>query len=424
MNTTMENNSFFEGNYPYLDDLHGLYLQDYCPFDEKFYNLDEIMAKHLFYILRDNAIQTFFEDMNLGDWTKIDTHIFKDEKTGTKVKIGFKLWGTIDKNKSPFFSIFQNDNTDDYDYKIQFLALSKNSEYKNIRKIFVLGFLSKDEIIKIYKSFTPNKTRKYPSFTIDDLSDISKLVNKNTKNNKFKKTYDINKSEIETITRNIQKEIKIIDDSIYNTNPEPISKTINSNYIKQARDFSKSYSEKMYDDTTMDRSPFESKENTYLNTIQGKIAEMAVYDFLKDKDLVNEEDWNRMLRVWMINYDFGDFILPNNKVIDVKSYCSFDDNNPCFNLSSHNLEKNIDYFVFAVIEGIQTTKYNEKSFDENEYKVNLYGFISKNKIKSLINENKIKKNYPKYKYINVFYSTPFYSIPWKYIRPMNEIYKP
>ena len=32
------------------------------------------------------------------------------------------------------------------------------------------------------------------------------------------------------------------------------------------------------------------------------------------------------------NYDFGDFRLPDNKIIDVKSYTYFSENDPVFHL--------------------------------------------------------------------------------------------
>lgn len=153
------------------------------------------------------------------------------------------------------------------------------------------------------------------------------------------------------------------------------------------------------------------KEKLYLNTIQGKIAEMAVYDFLHDENLVNEKDWDRMLKILNYNYDFGDFILPNNKIIDVKSTTKINKDNPYFNLPTHNLEKDINYFVFAVIDD-----FDKNNLNKNKYKVDLYGFIDKYRIKSLINEKKITE-------VGIGSEISFYSIPWKYLKSTTEIYQ-
>ena len=187
--------------------------------------------------------------------------------------------------------------------------------------------------------------------------------------------------------------------------PEILSKTIQQDYIEQAKVFSKKFSEKMYETENKE------KEKLYLNTIQGKIAEMAVYDFLHDENLVNEKDWDRMLKILNYNYDFGDFILPNNKIIDVKSTTKINKDNPYFNLPTHNLEKDINYFVFAVIDD-----FDKNNLNKNKYKVDLYGFIDKYRIKSLINEKKITE-------VGIGSEISFYSIPWKYLKSTTEIYQ-
>ena len=396
----MDNNTFFEVDYSYQTELYKLYNQGSNGF--KF--LKEEVAKNIFSILKGVAERKFLKDINFGNWEWAESHIIKNKKNGIKIKMEFKLWYSIDKDKFPLFPIWESDNIKDYDYKIQFLALSRNVTYKNIEKIFVVGFLSKEDIIKIYKNFKPTLKCKYPCFTINELSPISEFVDLKVKTTK--ESYNIDIGEIKSITENIQKEIKVIEDSIDTQNPEIVSKFIRQNDIEQAKEFSRNFSEKIC------KNKNKSKWDIYLNTLQGKISEMAVYNFLHSENLVDERDWDRMLKILNCNYDFGDFILPNKKIIDVKSQGCFNWDNPYFYLSEHNLEKNIDYFVFSVIDNFD--KYNLK---KNKYKVDLYGFISKYKIKSLINEKKIDKGW--YKSGNYFYI-----IPWKYMRPMDEIYQP
>ena len=400
MNITMDNNTFFEVDYSYQTELYKLYNQGSNGF--KF--LKEEVAKNIFSILKGVVERKFLKDINFGNWEWTESHIIKNKKNGIKIKMEFKLWYSIDKDKLPLFPIWESDNIKDYDYKIQFLALSKNGTYKNIEKIFVVGFLSKEDIIKIYKNFKPTLKCKYPCFTINELSPISEFVDLKVKITK--ESYNIDIEEIKSITENIQKEIKVIEDSIDTQNPEIVSKFIRQDDIEQAKEFSRNFSEKIC------KNKNKSKWDIYLNTLQGKISEMAVYNFLHSENLVDERDCDRMLKILNCNYDFGDFILPNKKIIDVKSQGCFNWDNPYFYLSEHNLEKNIDYFVFSVIDNFD--KYNLK---KNKYKVDLYGFISKYKIKSLINEKKIDKGW--YKSGNYFYI-----IPWKYLRPMNEIYQP
>ena len=402
MNTTMDNNTFFEVDYSYQTELYKLYNS--CS-SNKFKFLKEEVAKNIFSILKDVAEREFLEDINFGNWEWDEPYIIKNKENRIKIKMEFKLWHSIDKDKLPLFPIWESDNIKDYDYKIQFLALSRNVTYKNIEKIFVVGFLSKEDIVKIYKNFKPTLKCKYPCFTINELSPISEFINLKDKN-KEKETPKITREEIENITKNIQNEIEVIENSIELNPPEILSKTIQQDYIEQAKVFSKKFSEKIYETENKE------KEKLYLNTIQGKIAEMAVYDFLHDENLANEKDWDRMLKILNYNYDFGDFILPNNKIIDVKSTTRIDKDNPCFTLPTHNLEKDIDYFIFAVIDD-----FDKDNLNKNKYKVDLYGFIDKYRIKSLINEKKITE-------VSIGSEISFYSIHWKYLKSITEIYQP
>lgn len=407
MNTTMDNNTFFEVDYSYQTELYKLYN---CCSSNKFKFLNEEVAKNIFSILSDRVFGEFLSDINPDKGLFCWPHIIENERTGLKIKSGFKLWSTINKDKLPFFSIWENDNFDDYDYKIQFLALSRDGTYKNIEKIFALGFISKENLIEIYKNFKPSLKCKYPCFTINELSPISEFINLKEEN-KEKETPKIARGEIENITKNIQNEIEVIENSMELNPPEILSKTIQQNYIEEAKIFSRKFSEKIYD------SENKEKEKLYLNTLQGKIAEMAVYDFLKDENLVDEKDWGRMLKILSGNYDFGDFILPNNKIIDVKSTTNFNKDNPYFNLPTHNLDKNINYFVFSVVKNGISIKTFNSPFNKPVCKVDLYGFIDKYKLKSLINENKITE-------VSIGPEISFYSIHWKYLKPITEIYKP
>lgn len=377
------------------------------PFDNTFLNtIKNKKQEEQTYLIGKYAFIEFLKKNSLNYSINEDS-IFVLKDSGLKIKISTKIWNTEKEtkySKLPYLNLFSHDKTKDYDYKIQLLALSKNGTYKNIEKIFVVGFLSKEDIIKIYKNFKPTLKCKYPCFTINELSPISEFVDLKVKITK--ESYNIDIEEIKSITENIQKEIKVIEDSIDTQNPEIVSKFIRQDDIEQAKEFSRNFSEKIC------KNKNKSKWDIYLNTLQGKISEMAVYNFLHSENLVDERDWDRMLKILNCNYDFGDFILPNKKIIDVKSQGCFNWDNPYFYLSEHNLEKNIDYFVFSVIDNFD--KYNLK---KNKYKVDLYGFISKYKIKSLINEKKIDKGW--YKSGNYFYI-----IPWKYLRPMNEIYQP
>ena len=173
MNTTIDNNTFFELDYSYQTELYKLYNRG----SNKFKFLKEEVAKNIFSILKDAAERKFLEDINFGNWEWDELYIIKNKENGIKIKIEFKLWHSIDKDKLPLFPIWESDNIKDYDYKIQFLALSRNVTYKNIEKIFVVGFLSKEDIIKIYKNFKPTLKCKYPCFTINELSPISEFIN-------------------------------------------------------------------------------------------------------------------------------------------------------------------------------------------------------------------------------------------------------
>ena len=280
-------------------------------------------------------------------------------------------------------NLFSHDKTKDYDYKIQLLAISKNRSIAKIEKIVLLGCLEKENVIKLYDKFKPTINCKYPCLKTRHLKPVSEIFNK-----------------------------------IKNDKNEITSISIGKDYIEKAKEFSKLLVEKgIISKKDYNNNNLSLEENKYNNSVQGKFAEMAFYDFLKSKNIATKKDWNDMLTVLDINYDFGDFRLPDNKIIDVKSYTYFSENDPVFPFEISHLTKDIDYFVFSVINGIQETKYDKKDFNKNEYKVDFYGFIDKYKIKTLIKESKIK-------IIHNSKNNEFCLIPWKYMKPIIEIYQP
>lgn len=208
------------------------------------------------------------------------------------------------------------------------------------------------------------------------------------------------------------------DNTFLNTIKNKITSiSIGKDYIEKAKEFSKLLVEKgIISKKDYNNNNLSLEENKYNNSVQGKFAEMAFYDFLKSKNIADKKDWDDMLTILDINYDFGDFRLPDNKIIDVKSYTYFSENDPVFPFAISHLTKDIDYFVFSVINDIQETKYDKKDFNKNEYKVDFYGFIDRYKIKTLIKEGKIKT-------IHNSKNNEFCLIPWKYMKPITEIYK-
>ena len=272
-------------------------------------------------------------------------------------------------------NLFSHDKTKDYDYKIQLLAISKNRSIAKIEKIVLLGCLEKENVIKLYDKFKPTINCKYPCLKSRHLKPVSEIFNK-----------------------------------IKNDKNEITSISIGKDYIEKAKEFSKLLVEKgIISKKDYNNNNLSLEENKYNNSVQGKFAEMAFYDFLKSKNIATKKDWDDMLTVLDTNYDFGDFRLPNNKIIDVKSYTYFSEKEPLFPFSTSNLTKDIDYFVFSVINGIQETKYDKKDFNKNEYKVDFYGFIDRYKIKTLIKEGKIKT-------IHNSKNNEFCLIPWKYMK--------
>lgn len=225
------------------------------------------------------------------------------------------------------------------------------------------------------------------------------------------------KIKISTKIWNTDKETKEIFNKIKNDKNEITSISIGKDYIEKAKEFSKLLVEKgIISKKDYNNNNLSLEENKYNNSVQGKFAEMAFYDFLKSKNIATKKDWDDMLTVLDTNYDFGDFRLPNNKIIDVKSYTYFSEKEPLFPFSTSHLTKDIDYFVFSVINGIQETKYDKKDFNKNEYKVDFYGFIDRYKIKTLIKEGKIKT-------IHNSKNNEFCLIPWKYMKSITEIYQ-
>lgn len=355
------------------------------PFDNTFLNtIKNKKQEEQIYLIGKFAFIEFLKKNSLNYSINEDS-IFVLTDSGLKIKISTKIWNTEKEtkySKLPYLNLFSHDKTKDYDYKIQLLAISKNRSIAKIEKIVLLGCLEKENVIKLYDKFKPTINCKYPCLKTRHLKPVSEIFNK-----------------------------------IKNDKNEITSISIGKDYIEKAKEFSKLLVEKgIISKKDYNNNNLSLEENKYNNSVQGKLAEMAFYDFLKSKNIATEKDWNEMLTVLDINYDFGDFRLPDNKIIDVKSYTYFSENDPVFPFAISHLTKDIDYFVFSVINGIQETKYDKKDFNKNEYKVDFYGFIDRYKIKTLIKEGKIKT-------INNSKNNEFCLIPWKYMKPISEIYK-
>lgn len=356
------------------------------PFDNTFLNtIKNKKQEEQTYLIGKYAFIEFLKKNHLNYSINEDS-IFVLTDSGLKIKISTKIWNTDKEtkySKLPYLNLFSHDKTKDYDYKIQLLAISKNRSIAKIEKIVLLGCLEKENVIKLYDKFKPIINCKYPCLKTRHLKPVSEIFNK-----------------------------------IKNDKNEITSISIGKDYIEKAKEFSKLLVEKgIISKKDYNNNNLSLEENKYNNSVQGKFAEMAFYDFLKSKNIATKKDWNDMLTVLDINYDFGDFRLPDNKIIDVKSYTYFSENDPVFPFSISHLTKDIDYFVFSVINGIQETKYDKKDFNKNEYKVDFYGFIDKYKIKTLIKESKIK-------IIHNSKNNEFCLIPWKYMKPIIEIYQP
>lgn len=356
------------------------------PFDNTFLNtIKNKKQEEQTYLIGKYAFIEFLKKNHLNYSINEDS-IFVLTDSGLKIKISTKIWNTDKEtkySKLPYLNLFSHDKTKDYDYKIQLLAISKNRSIAKIEKIVLLGCLEKENVIKLYDKFKPTINCKYPCLKTRHLKPVSEIFNK-----------------------------------IKNDKNEITSISIGKDYIEKAKEFSKLLVEKgIISKKDYNNNNLSLEENKYNNSVQGKFAEMAFYDFLKSKNIATKKDWNDMLTVLDINYDFGDFRLPDNKIIDVKSYTYFSENDPVFPFAISHLTKDIDYFVFSVINGIQETKYDKKDFNKNEYKVDFYGFIDKYKIKTLIKESKIK-------IIHNSKNNKFCLIPWKYMKPIIEIYQP
>lgn len=356
------------------------------PFDNTFLNtIKNKKQEEQTYLIGKYAFIEFLKKNHLNYSINEDS-IFVLTDSGLKIKISTKIWNTDKEtkySKLPYLNLFSHDKTKDYDYKIQLLAISKNRSIAKIEKIVLLGCLEKENVIKLYDKFKPTINCKYPCLKTRHLKPVSEIFNK-----------------------------------IKNDKNEITSISIGKDYIEKAKEFSKLLVEKgIISKKDYNNNNLSLEENKYNNSVQGKFAEMAFYDFLKSKNIATKKDWNDMLTVLDINYDFGDFRLPDNKIIDVKSYTYFSENDPVFPFAISHLTKDIDYFVFSVINGIQETKYDKKDFNKNEYKVDFYGFIDKYKIKTLIKESKIK-------IIHNSKNNEFCLIPWKYMKPIIEIYQP
>lgn len=356
------------------------------PFDNTFLNtIKNKKQEEQTYLIGKYAFIEFLKKNHLNYSINEDS-IFVLTDSGLKIKISTKIWNTDKEtkySKLPYLNLFSHDKTKDYDYKIQLLAISKNRSIAKIEKIVLLGCLEKENVIKLYDKFKPTINCKYPCLKTRHLKPVSEIFNK-----------------------------------IKNDKNEITSISIGKDYIEKAKEFSKLLVEKgIISKKDYNNNNLSLEENKYNNSVQGKFAEMAFYDFLKSKNIATKKDWNDMLTVLDINYDFGDFRLPDNKIIDVKSYTYFSENDPVFPFEISHLTKDIDYFVFSVINGIQETKYDKKDFNKNEYKVDFYGFIDKYKIKTLIKESKIK-------IIHNSKNNEFCLIPWKYMKPIIEIYQP
>ena len=355
------------------------------PFDNTFLNtIKNKKQEEQTYLIGKYAFIEFLKKNNLNYNINEDS-IFVLTDLGLKIKISTKIWNTDKEtkySKLPYLNLFSHDKTKDYDYKIQLLAISKNRSIAKIEKIVLLGCLEKENVIKLYDKFKPTINCKYPCLKTRHLKPVSEIFNK-IKNNK---------NEITSIS-------------------------IGKDYIEKAKEFSKLLVEKgIISKKDYNNNNLSFEENKYNNSVQGKFAEMAFYDFLKSKNIATKKDWDDMLTVLDTNYDFGDFRLPDNKIIDVKSYTYFSEKEPVFPFSTSHLTKDIDYFVFSVINGIQGTKYDKKDFNKNEYKVDFYGFIDRYKIKTLIKEGKIKT-------IHNSKNNEFCLIPWKYMKSITEIYQ-
>lgn len=356
------------------------------PFDNTFLNtIKNKKQEEQTYLIGKYAFIEFLNKNHLN-YSLNEDSIFVLTDSGLKIKISTKIWNTDKEtkySKLPYLNLFSHDKTKDYDYKIQLLAISKNRSIAKIEKIVLLGCLEKENVIKLYDKFKPTINCKYPCLKTRHLKPVSEIFNK-----------------------------------IKNDKNEITSISIGKDYIEKAKEFSKLLVEKgIISKKDYNNNNLSLEENKYNNSVQGKFAEMAFYDFLKSKNIATKKDWNDMLTVLDINYDFGDFRLPDNKIIDVKSYTYFSENDPVFPFAISHLTKDIDYFVFSVINGIQETKYDKKDFNKNEYKVDFYGFIDKYKIKTLIKESKIK-------IIHNSKNNEFCLIPWKYMKPIIEIYQP
>lgn len=142
------------------------------------------------------------------------------------------------------------------------------------------------------------------------------------------------------------KPVSEIFNKIKNDKNKITSISIGKDYIEKAKEFSKLLVEKgIISKKDYNNNNLSLEENKYNNSVQGKFAEMAFYDFLKSKNIADKKDFNK-----------------------------------------------------------------------NEYKVDFYGFIDRYKIKTLIKEGKIKT-------IHNSKNNEFCLIPWKYMKPITEIYK-
>ena len=113
------------------------------------------------------------------------------------------------------------------------------------------------------------------------------------------------------------KPVSEIFNKIKNDKNKITSISIGKDYIEKAKEFSKLLVEKgIISKKDYNNNNLSLEENKYNNSVQGKFAEMAFYDFLKSKNIADKKDWDDMLTILDINYDFGDFRLPDNKIID------------------------------------------------------------------------------------------------------------
>ena len=228
------------------------------PFDNTFLNtIKNKKQEEQTYLIGKYAFIEFLKKNHLNYSINEDS-IFVLTDSGLKIKISTKIWNTDKEtkySKLPYLNLFSHDKTKDYDYKIQLLAISKNRSIAKIEKIVLLGCLEKENVIKLYDKFKPTINCKYPCLKTRHLKPVSEIFNK-----------------------------------IKNDKNEITSISIGKDYIEKAKEFSRLLVEKgIISKKDYNNNNLSLEENKYNNSVQGKFAEMAFYDFLKSKNIATKK---------------------------------------------------------------------------------------------------------------------------------------